>query len=242
MRILTTTALVLALAAPALALAVPALAESPTSIITVTGNGRVDVAPDMATLGIGVTTEGDTAKAAMDANSTALAAAIDRLKASGVAERDIQTSGLNLGPRYDSGRTNPDGSARISGFVASNTVTVRIRALETLGPVLDAVVTDGANTLGGVNFGLQDIDPVMDNARKDAVADARRKAELYAGAAGVKLGEVVSISEQSGYQPPMPMAMAEASFDKRGGAPVPIQGGEVSVTADVTIVYGLETK
>ena len=225
--------------ATVLVLATPALADDPTATITVTGEGRVDIAPDMATISIGVTTEGDTARAAMDANTAGLAAAIAGLKSSGIADKDIQTSGLNLGPRYDYDRTNANGSALITGFQASNTVTVRVRALDTLGTVLDAVVTDGANTLGGVTFGLQDPDPVLDAARKDAVADARRKAELYAGAAGVGLGRVMTIAEQSGYTPPMPMAMAEASFDKRGGAPVPVQGGEVSVMASVTIVYAL---
>lgn len=225
-----------------LILATPALADVPAATITVTGEGRVDTAPDMATVSIGVTTEGDTARAAMDANTAGLAAAIAGLKAAGIADKDLQTSGLNLGPRYDYERTNPDGSARITGFQATNTVTVRVRALDTLGAVLDAVISDGANTLGGVTFGLQEPDPVLDAARKDAVADARRKAELYAAAAGVGLGKVMTITEQSGYTPPVPMAMAEAAFDKRGGAPVPVQGGEVSVLASVTIVYALTTE
>lgn len=225
--------------ATVMVLASPAMAADPVATITVTGEGRVDTAPDMATISIGVTTEGDTAKGAMDANTAGLAAAIAQLKSSGVADKDLQTSSLNLGPRYDYNQTKPDGSALITGFMATNTVTVRIRALDTLGTVLDAVVTDGANTLGGVNFGLQDPDPVMDAARKDAVTDARRKADLYAAAAGVKLGKVITISEQSGYTPPMPMAMADASFAKSGGAPVPVQSGEVAVTASVTIVYAI---
>ncbi len=97
------------------------------------------------------------------------------------------------------------------------------------------VVTDGANTLNGVAFGLQDPDPALDAARKDAVADARRKAELYAAAAGVKLGAIQSIGEQSGYAPPMPMALAEASFAK--DASVPVAAGEVGVSASVSIVW-----
>lgn len=230
---------ILGLLATVMVLAQPLAAQVTEPNIAVTGEGRVDVAPDMATVTIGVTTEGNTAKEALDANTAGLSGAIDRLKASGVEDRDIQTSGLNLGPRYDYNRTGSDGSPEITGFVASNMVTVRVRALDTLGTVLDAVVTDGANTLGGVMFGLQNPDPVLDQARKDAVSDARRKAQLYAAAAGVTLGKVRSISEQSGFSPPMPIAMAEASFSKQGGAPVPVAGGEVAVTAMVTIVYDI---
>jgi hypothetical protein len=230
---------ILSVLATALVLAQPVFAEEAKPTIVVTGEGRVDTAPDMATISLGVMTEGDTAAEALASNTAQLTAAIDRLRASGVADRDIQTSGLNLGPRYDYNRTNSDGSAQITGFVASNMVTVRIRALDTLGTVLDAAVTDGANTLNGVTFGLQMPDPVLDAARKDAVADARRKAELYAAAAGVTLGKVQSITEQSGYTPPVPMAMADASFSKAEGAPVPVQGGEVAVMANVTIVYAI---
>jgi hypothetical protein len=215
-----------------------ALADAALPTLTVTGEGSTAVTPDMATVQIGVTKDADTAKAALDANTAAMKGALDRLKATGVEDRDMQTTGLNLGPRYDYNRTNPDGTPQITGFTASNGVTVRIRALETLGTVLDAVVADGANTLNGVSFGLQDPEPSLDAARKDAVADARRKAELYAEAAGVKLGAIQSITEQSGYASPVPMPMAEASYAK-SAAPVPVAAGEVRVTANVTIVWGL---
>jgi uncharacterized protein len=226
---------ILGLIATLVMLGQPMMAETAPPMISVTGEGRINVAPDMATIMLGVTTEADTAKAAMDANSERLAGAIAALKAAGVEDKDIQTTGLNLGPRYDYNRTKSDGTAQITGFVASNNVTVRVRALAGLGDVLDAVVTDGANTLNGVAFGLQNPDPALDEARKAAVADARRKAELYAAAAGVKLGTIQSIGEQSGYAPPMPMAMAEASFAK--DASVPVAAGEVGVTASVSIVW-----
>jgi uncharacterized protein len=226
---------ILGLIATLVILGQPLMAETPPPMISVTGEGRINVAPDMATVTLGVTTEADTAKEAMDTNSAQLSAAIAALKAAGIEDKDIQTTGLSLGPRYDYNRTKSDGTAQITGFVASNNVTVRVRALAGLGEVLDAVVTDGANTLNGVAFGLQDPDPALDAARKDAVADARRKAELYAAAAGVTLGAIQSISEQSGYAPPMPMALAEASFAK--DASVPVAAGEVGVTASVSIVW-----
>lgn len=227
MRILNLFATVLLLAGPAVA------ADAPATI-SVTGEGRVEAVPDMATISLGVTSEAATANAAMAANSDGVRAVIERLKAAGIEDRDIQTSGLSLGPRYDYGRS--DGTPPvIVGYTASNMVTVRVRALDTLGPVLDGAVSDGANTLNGLSFGIAENDEALDAARRRAVAEARRKAELYADAAGVALGPLLSISESGGYAPPMPMAMAEASFAK--GADVPVAPGEVSLAASVTVVY-----
>ncbi|MCU0853902.1 MAG: SIMPL domain-containing protein [Rhodobacteraceae bacterium] len=224
------------LAAFALPAALPAAAaDEARATITVSGEGRVTAAPDLATLSVGVTTEAPTAREALDANSAALAAALARLKAAGIEDRDIQTQGLSLGPRYDYDQSG--GAPRIAAYTASNMLNVRIRALDTLGAVLDAVVTDGANTLGGITFGLNEPDPLLDEARKAAVADARRKAELYAAAAGVSLGPVISISEQTGFYPPSPAPMASASLAKADA--VPIAGGELALSANVTIVYAI---
>ncbi len=185
----------------------PALAaETPPPTISVTGEGRVEAAPDMATVALGVQTDALTAAAAMAENSAKLAAVIDRLKAAGIEPRDIQTSGLSLGPRYD--YSQQDGTPpKLVGYSASNMVTVRVRALDSVGGVLDGVVSGGANTLNGLSFGMADDRPLMDAARKEAVADAAAKAALYAEAAGVKLGRVMSIAEAGGYAPPRPMAM-----------------------------------
>ena len=221
-----------------LALSAPALAEDMRPTISVTGEGRVEARPDMATISLGVTTEGDTAKAALEANNSALAAVIERLKAAGTEDRDIQTSGLSLSPRYDYNATDSSGQNQITGYIAANLVTVRVRNLDGLGTTLDSAVSDGANTLNGLTFGLQEPGPATDAARKEAVADARHKAELYAGAAGVKLGRVLSISEQGGYAPPMPL-MAEAAGFQDARASVPVEAGEVGVTATVSILYEL---
>ncbi|MFZ1663293.1 MAG: SIMPL domain-containing protein [Paracoccaceae bacterium] len=225
---------------PALATAAllysPVWAEDAKSTISVTGEGHVAVAPDMATVSLGVMTDGDSAKSALDANNAAIAAVLEKLKSAKIEDRDVQTSGLSLGPRYDYSSSNPDGTQKVTGYVASNMVTVRVRALDTVGGVLDAVVTNGANTLNGITFGLADDTAATDAARKGAVEDARRKADLYATAAGVKLGKILSISEQGSYMPPMPMPMAEASF--KAGA-VPVAGGELGVTATVSVIYEL---
>lgn len=212
-----------------------ARAEGPApALITVTGEGTVQRAPDIATLSLGVTTTGATAAEAMDANTAALNGVLDRLKAAGVAPRDMQTSNLSLNPNwsgYDSAST-----PRIDGYTAQNQLTVVIRNLDGLGAVLDAAIGDGANTLNGLTFGLAEPDPALDEARKAAVAKARARAELLAGAAGVKVGRIVSISESGGYAVPAPMFRAEASA---ADAPVPVQGGEVGTTASVTIVWEL---
>jgi uncharacterized protein len=215
-------------AALTLPVAAPAFAEDVmTATISVTGEGVVEAAPDLATVMIGVTTQGDTAAAALAANSAALDGVMAQLTASGIAPRDLQTSNLSVNPNW----TGYDSSTpTISGYVATNMLTVRIRALDSLGTVLDAAVTDGANTLNGVTFGLADPTPVMNEARKEAVADARARAELLAAAAGVTLGKIVSISESGGAASPMPMFRAEASA-------VPVAEGELGVTAMVTIVY-----
>lgn len=222
--------------ATVLALSTPVRGAEMTPMITVTGEGMIQAAPDMATVNLGVTTEGDTAKAALDANSAALAAVLDRMKAGGIAAKDIQTSGLSINPRYDYNRTSASGQNLITGYIATNGVTVQVLKLADLGAVLDAAVTDGANTLNGVSFGLIDPQPQTDAARKAAVVDAQRKARLYAEAAGVKLGRVLSISEQGGYSPPAPM-VAGARMDK--AMAVPVEAGQLGVGASVTIVYAL---
>lgn len=217
-----------------LAAAGPALAES-AAAITVTGEGKVSLAPDMATINLGVVTEGATAAEAMAANSTALAEVMASLAAAGIAPRDVQTSGLSLNPRYEESPAR-NGEAAVTGFVARNVLTVRVRALDGLGSVVDAAVKSGANNLYGLGFGLAEPEAQMDEARRAAVADARRKAALYAEAAGVKLGPVISISEQGGFAQPM-MRGAGVSFAADAG--VPVAEGELDVSASVTVVYGL---
>ncbi len=232
MRVLATICL-----AVFLPIASPLLAEERLpATITVTGEGRAEAAPDLATISLGVTTQGETAGAAMDANSAALAAVVTRLKAAGIADRDVQTSNLSLNPNWQQNDgTQPP---KIAGYVAMNVLTVRVRALDTLGEVLDSAITDGANTLNGISFGLDDPEPAMDKARIEAVQAAKARAELMVGAAGLKLGRVVSITEAGGYMPPMPMPMYRMEADMAKA--VPVEGGEVGLTASVTMVFEIE--
>jgi uncharacterized protein YggE len=213
----------------ALALPIPALADDlgPPMVIA-TGTGTIEVAPDLATLSIGVTTQGDTAANALAANTAAMEAVMARLSASGIESRDMQTSNLYLSPNWTGYDT---ATPTISGFVASNSLTVQVRKLDTLGAVLDASVADGANTLNGLSFGLSDPGPVLDEARKEAVADARANAELLAAAAGMKLGRVVLISESNGD------LVSYDGYRADLAAPVPVAGGELGLSASVTIQY-----
>ena len=218
-----------AVLAMALALPLPATAQDAPALITVTGTGTVEAAPDIATLTIGVTTEDATAAEALGANSAAVEAVIARLTEAGVAPGDLQTSNLSVTPNwsgYDSG------TPAISGYIAANLLTVRVRRLDGLGAVLDAAVSDGANTLNGLTFGLAEPGPALDKARQDAVADARARAELLATAAGVTLGRLVAIREGGGTADPMPMFRAEAS-----AMPVPVEAGTLGLTASVTLDY-----
>lgn len=198
--------------------------------IIVTGEASVETAPDMAMISLGVTTEAADAAAALAANTEATASVLDRLNAAGVEARDVQTSGLSLSPNWANNQST--GTNSIVGFVASNQVTVRVRDLKALGGILDDVVRNGANTFNGLTFGLQDPDPVMDEARRAAVAEALRKARLYAEAAGVTLGPIAELSEQTGQMPP-PIFARGAMME----AAVPIAEGELAIAAQVRVEF-----
>jgi uncharacterized protein len=227
MRLMSALILSSALGLSALA---PANAETAAPrTISVTGTGNTEVAPDMATLMIGVTTQADTAAAALTANSAATEAVIARLTAAGIEPRDLQTSNLYINPNF----TGYDSlTPTISGYIASNLLTVRVRKIETTGDVLDASVADGANTLNGLTFGLANPEPAYNEARKEAVSDARAKAELLAEAAGVKLGAVLSISDMGSMTDPAPMYR-----DAVSASPVPVVGGELGLIANVSVTF-----
>ncbi|MDB5612449.1 MAG: hypothetical protein JWQ22_102 [Devosia sp.] len=220
-------------------LAVPAYAGS----ITIEGHGEVMAAPDVAQINSGVTTQGATAREALDANSTAMAELIAELKASGIEARDIQTSGFSVNPNYvyteerdEKGYSLPP---KINGYQVANTVTVTVRALDTLGAILDKSVTIGANTVNGVTFSVADPSALYDEARKSAFADARAKAELYAVAAGGTLDEINSISETQTFNSPQPVAMYSMRAD--AAAAVPVEGGELAFAINVNVQWELDT-
>ena len=235
-------ALIVALAA---ILSLPARAEeakSEESLISMTGTGTVNAAPDMAIVTSGVVTEGKSAREALSGNNAAMAKVIATLKGAGIEDRDIQTSGFAVNPLYSHYRPKEGEEARppkIVGYQVANNVTVRVRDLEKLGPVLDQLVSDGANTINGIQFTIDDDEALLDEARKNAVADAIRKAKILTEAAGVKLGRIVSMTEDGGAMQPVPvmrMARAEAAMK----ASVPVEAGEQTLRVNVSIVWEIQ--
>ena len=230
-------ALALIVALPLALPAGPAAAQAeagPTPTLTVSGEGGVRAAPDIATIRIGVETEGETAAEALAANSARAERMIETLKAAGVEARDIQTGQLSVEPRYaDMQRTRPGEAPEVVGYRVFNQVSVTVRDLDALGGVLDRVVSAGANRIDGIGFGLEDDTEKADEARRRAVADAKRRAGVLAEAAGVGLSRILSINEGGGVVRPMQgMAMMRAE-----AMDVPVERGEVEVTAHVTIVW-----
>lgn len=212
--------------------------------ISIDGRGEVLAAPDMASITSGVTTQGATAREALDANTAAMAALIQELKEAGIEARDIQTSGFSVNPNYvytderdGNGYSLPP---KINGYQVSNTVTVAVRELASLGMILDRSVNVGANTINGISFSVADPSDLFDQARRAAFADAREKAELYASVADGELKEVISISESQGYNEPLPSPMY-AKAEMAAGAPVPVEAGELSFAINVSVQWDLST-
>ncbi|MFY9602078.1 MAG: SIMPL domain-containing protein [Pseudolabrys sp.] len=204
-------------------------AHAAERLVTVTGEATVAVAPDAAVIRIGVTSQDKTAREASEANAKQMTAVLAAIKDTGIADRDVQTSRLSLQPQYD---PNKSGTARLTGFQATNQVTVRIRDIDKLPVFLDRAIAAGANEMSGIEFVISEQSKLLDRARDDAIADARRKAELYAQAAGSKLGPVVSITEEGSATTPRPIQAM------RAGA-VPIAPGEQTLRATVTVSYEL---
>jgi uncharacterized protein YggE len=225
-----------ALAAAAQTTAPPVTAQIVPPVLNLSAFGEVRTAPDMATISLGVTTQGATADEAMRTNATRMNQVVAALKGRGVAERDIQTSGLNLNPQY---AYNQGEAPRLTGYQAMNQVTIRVMDLARLGPMLDAVVGAGANQVQGISFGLKNPQAAEDDARRRAVQALQAKATLYASATGMRLARLVSLSEGGGYQPqpprPVPM-MAEARMK---GADTSVSPGELLVRIDIDGIYEL---
>ena len=189
-------------------LATPALAQTPPPAISVTGEATVSVAPDQAQIDGGVTSDAKTAREASDANNAAMGKVLLALKGAGIDEKDYQTSRLSLQPQFAANYKASDRASSITSFRASNRVTVRVRDVAKVASVIDVLVGAGANEIGGINFTVTQASKHLDEAREKAIADARRKAEIYAKAAGVTLGDPISISEEGAAVPTFRSKMA----------------------------------
>jgi len=216
----------------------PALAADPTPPrIVVTGEGEATMVPDLAILSLGVMREAATAREALDAGNAAMAAVIAAMKEGGVAERDLQTSGLSIQPRYTY-NSKPDGTqeAVLVGYQVSNNLTVRLREIGKLGTLLDRAVTLGVNQGGSISFANADTKAAVREARKRAVEDAVDKAKTLAEAAGVEVGSVIEISDQ--IAGPSPMPITAKAYDRAEG--VPVEAGENAYSVQVTVTFAIK--
>lgn len=218
----------------ALAWATVAVAEDPRRIV-VTGEGSVQVIPDMAVVTLGVTAQSVDAQTAMDAVSEDVRAIFQTMIDLGIAPRDVQTTTLRLDPVFANRDRSEQGPPEIRGFIATNDVAVRVRDMTALGTILQAVLDSGANRFSSIQFTLSDPGPSEAAARRAAVADAQARAALYADAAGVALGPVLSIVEGGTSRPQPMLSTARMAMEA-----VPVAGGELEITARVTLTYGID--
>lgn len=210
---------------------------SDTPSIVVTGQGKVRARPDTAHMTIGVVETSPKAQEGLARNNATMNSVMKVLADSGIDERDIQTSQLSISTKYDpmGSKTSVSHQAEIQGYRITNSVTVKVRSLKDLGSILDKVVSAGANQVSGINFGVDDQEKLLDEARKNALAEARRKADIYASAAGVKVGRVLHINEDSGSIPPVPM-----QYHGRLDTSVPVAPGEQELYSNVAVSFSIE--
>ena len=198
--------------------------------------GETRIAPDMASINLGVNTEASTSAKALAANAAQMTKVMTALRAVGIEAKDIQTSNLSLNAQYDYVQNLPP---TLRGYQAANQVTIIVHDLSKLGQAVDATVGAGANQVNGISFGVSDPSAAENAARQKAVKALLAKANLYAAASGYKVARLITMSEGGGYSPPQPMPMmAMARMDKSADS-TPVSAGELSVRVDVTAAYEL---
>lgn len=207
----------------------------PETTISVSATGVVEKEPDMAVMTLGVQTEAKTAAQAVADNAVKMTNVFKAVEAAGIARKDMQTSNFSLNPRYDySSRGAPP---RVTGYTASNQISVTVRDLDNLGETMDAIVSAGSNTFNGLRFALDDPSDAKDEARRKAMTEAGERAELYADAAGLKVKRIVTISEGGGFNAgPIPVMQARTM---EADVSTPIATGEVSYSVTVNVVFEL---
>jgi hypothetical protein len=211
----------------------PVSAQSvPPPLISVTGEATVSAAPDQARIEAGVTSDAKTAREASDANNAAMGKVLLALKGTGIDEKDFQTSRLSLQPQS---APNRSGASSIVGYRASNRVTILLRDVSGLANTIDTLVSAGANDIGGIEFKISNASKLLDDAREQALADARRKAEIYAKAAGVTLGGPVSIAEGGS---PGPIAYRRMASTMAAG--VPVAQGEETLQVTLSVSWAIK--
>jgi hypothetical protein len=209
----------------------PSVPAAPSAVgLTVVGEGTVQAPPDIAYLSAGVQSRGPTAREAQDANTAAMNQVLARIKALGIAEQDIRTSGVSLQPLYDRGPN------QLSGYIAHNQVTVTVREVRRAGELLDQAISAGANQAAGVRFGIRDDSQLRRQALDQAVKSARATADAMAAAAGLRVSGIVSMVDEGGGAGPQPYERA-VPMAAAAQADVPLQPGQLTVGARVRIVF-----
>lgn len=232
----------LGLACISLTLVAASVAQSaePVNKMQLQGIGQVTAEPDIAFVSATIVETGKTAAQALKMNSNKLNAVFDLLKAKGIEEKDIQTDGLRMSPVFDRPK-NRQQAPKIIGYQVYNGFDVKISNIDTTGEILDAIVNAGINQIGQIRFTISDMKPLMNEARILATQNAIEKAELYSDSGGFELGDIISFSEH-GNRSPQPRAMMEMAKSSAlvADAPTPIAGGELSITATVSITWEIE--
>ena len=230
------------LAAAAMALphaAVAQEARNPAPRIVVAGEGEAAVTPDLAVVTLSVLREAQTAREALDENNKATADVVAAMKEAGIESRDLQTSGLQINPRYVYPQNNAEEQPRIVAYQVTNTLTVRVRDISKVGEIIDRSVTLGVNQGGSVVFTNDDASAARTEARRRAVEDAIARARTLAEAAGVGLGPIVELSEQSYMQRTMPIAAGRAYRMEVQSDAVPVEAGENVYRIQVNATFEL---
>lgn len=216
----------------------PAVATPATStdgtLLSVSAQAEARRTPDIALVSTGVVTQAADANAAMRSNAEQMAKVVAAIRAAGIAERDIQTSGINLNPQYRYAENQPP---TITGYQASNNVNVTVRDISRLGKILDAFVATGANQVNGPSFDVEDKDSALDEARRAALEKAQARAQMYAKSLGLRVRRIVSISE--GGRIDMPMPGPSMRMEKAMMADTPVSPGESVLSMNLDVVFEL---
>jgi uncharacterized protein YggE len=219
--------------------AMTASAQTPSvttdgTLLSVSADASASRVPDIATLSTGVVTQSADANSALRANAEQMNKVMTAVKAAGIAERDIQTSGISIQPQYRYAENQPP---TITGYQASNTVNLKVRDIGKLGKVLDALVASGANQVNGPNFEIDQPESAYDEARRNALKKAQDRADMYAKTLGLRVRRIISISDGADFQPPRPMPMMKMAMGEAMDSPV--SPGETSLSATVNVVFEL---
>ena len=214
-----------------------------SNTIAVTGMGKIEATPDLATVTLGVTSQGASAADVQSQNDTKINQVIAYIKQQGVPDSDIMTSAINLYPQQTYNNNN---TPKITGYEADQTVTVKVEGVDksttVLDNVIDGSVTNGANEVDGVNLSLQDPSALQEQAQEAAIADAKQKAQKLADAAGLNLGKVVSVSESAGNFPsPLPFspAMALSAGQASNSVAPTVQTGSQEIDETMTVTFNV---